>query len=78
MTSNIKIKAILPASIVWSSLVKSYPLVTLSSPTELRVCCVSPLWLCDINNAFKRNVKIKSVLSPVFGVHWLNRIPLLL
>ena len=38
MTSNIKIKAILPAAIVWSSLVKSYPLVTLSCPT--RVACL--------------------------------------
>ena len=76
--SNIKIKAILSVSIVWSSLVKSYPLVTLSSPTELWVCCVSLLWLRYINNAFKSNVKIKSVLSPVFRVHWLNRIPLLL
>ena len=63
ITSNIKIKAILSASSVWGSLVKSYPLVALSSPTELRVCCVGPLRLRHINNAFKSNIKIKATWS---------------
>ena len=63
MTSNIKIKAILSSSSVWGSLVKSYPLAALSSPTELRVCCVSPLSLRYINNAFKSNIKIKAACS---------------
>ena len=61
--SNIKIRAILFASSVWDSLVKSYPLAALSSPTELRVCLVGPLRLCYIDNAFKSNIKIKAACS---------------
>ena len=70
MTSNIKIKATLSASSVWVSLVKSCPLVALSSPTELRVCCDGPLRLRYINNAFKSNIKIEAAcsVSSVWGL----------
>ena len=73
-TSNIKIKAILVPSRLWGSLVELYPIVALSSSTELHVCCVGPLRLCYINNPFKSNIKIKAdcSVSSVFGVHWLN------
>ena len=50
-------------SSVWGSLVKFYYLVTLILPTELRVCCVGPLRVQYINNAFKSNIKIKAACS---------------
>ena len=58
-TSNIKIEAILSASSVWDLLVKSYPLVAVSLPTELHLCCVGLLMLHYINNAFKSKIKTK-------------------
>ena len=63
MMSNIKIRAILFASSVWDSLVKSYPLAALSSPTELRVCLVGPLRLRYIDNAFKCYLHCKTITS---------------